>query len=136
MTTQDDVKELKEDIDRIEAKIDQLKQIVMKNLFSLLVCVFYPIISYTQVTVKQFNADWNKQNNVEWFNKLGDCDKQSFFIENDDNQKKYNIAIVPTIVIFDDGEEVKRYQADLSFTMVTTRKEIQDYIDELIISKF
>jgi ubiquinone biosynthesis protein UbiJ len=25
MTTQDDVKELKEDIDRIEAKIDQLK---------------------------------------------------------------------------------------------------------------
>ena len=77
-----------------------------------------------------------QQNNVEWFNKLGDCDKQSFFIENDDNQKKYNIAIVPTIVIFDDGEEVKRYQADLSFTMVTTRKEIQDYIDELIISKF
>ena len=67
---------------------------------------------------------------------MGDCDKQSLFIENNDNQKKYNIAIVPTIVIYDDGEEVKRYQADLSFTMQATKKEIQNYIDELIISKF
>ncbi len=51
-------------------------------------------------------------------------------------QKKYAIAIVPTIVVFDDGEEVKRYQADLSFKMAATREEIQEYIDELIMSKF
>jgi hypothetical protein len=38
--------------------------------------------------------------------------------------------------VFDEGEEVKRFQADLSFKMVATRKEIQEYIDELIISKF
>ena len=50
--------------------------------------------------------------------------------------KKYSIAVVPTIIIFDEGEEVKRFQADLSFKMVATRKEVQDYIDELIISKF
>ena len=110
----------------------------MKQLILYLVFLFSLVCTTcsAQITAIHFNADWNKQNNVELFNKLGDCDKQSFFIENDDNQKKYNIAIVPTIVIFDDGEEVKRYQADLSFTMVTTRKEIQDYIDELIISKF
>ena len=57
-------------------------------------------------------------------------------IDDNDNQKKYQIAVVPTIVIFDDGEEVKRFQADLSFKLVATRKEVQDYIDELIISKF
>jgi len=38
--------------------------------------------------------------------------------------------------VFDDGEEVKRFQADISFKMVATKKEIQEYIDELIISKF
>ena len=37
---------------------------------------------------------------------------------------------------FDEGEEVKRFQADLSFKLVATREEIQEYIDELIISKF
>ena len=53
-----------------------------------------------------------------------------------DCQKKYEIAIVPTIVVFDDGEEVKRFQADLSFKMLATKKEVQEYIDELIMSKF
>ena len=36
-----------------------------------------------------------------------------------------------TIIIFNDGEEVERYQADLSFKLAATREEVQDYIDEL-----
>ena len=89
-----------------------------------------------QIKVVHFNADWNKQNNVEWFSKLGECDKQTLLIEEDDNQNKYEIAIVPTIVIFKDGEEVKRFQADISFSMKATRKELQNAIDELIMSDF
>ena len=42
---------------------------------------------------------------------------------------------MPTIIIFN-GEEVKRYQADLSFTMSATRKEVQEEVDELIMSDF
>jgi len=108
----------------------------------LMLCMFVAGTAFSQnmcnsdICVVQFNASWNEQNNVEWFKKLGDCDKESYMIDNNDLQKKYNIAIVPTIVIFDDGEEVKRFQADLSFTMQATRKEVQDYIDELIMSKF
>ena len=49
--------------------------------------------------------------------------------------KKYNIVVVPTIIVFN-GEEVKRYQADLSFTMAVTRKEVQEEVDELIMSDF
>ncbi|MDB4435825.1 hypothetical protein N9152_00890, partial [bacterium] len=75
-------------------------------------------------------------NDVVWFSKLKECDRQTLLIEQNDNQTKYAIAIVPTIVVFDDGEEVKRFQADISFKMVATRKEVQEYIDELIISKF
>ena len=44
-------------------------------------------------------------------------------------------VVVPTIIIFN-GEEVKRYQADLSFTMAATRKEVQEEVDELIMSDF
>ena len=91
---------------------------------------------FCQITAVHFNADWNSANNVEWFNKLSDVDKSNKDIGGGDTQKKYSIAVVPTIIIFDDGEEVKRFQADLSFKMVATKKEIQEYIDELIISKF
>jgi thiol-disulfide isomerase/thioredoxin len=92
--------------------------------------------AFSQIKAVHFNAGWNSSNGVEWFGKLGDCDKNQLLIEDGDNQKKYQIAIVPTIVIFDDGEEVKRFQADLSFKMSATRQEVQDYIDEIIMSKF
>ena len=50
--------------------------------------------------------------------------------------KKNNVVVIPTIIVFQDGEEIKRFQADLSFKMDATKKEVQDYIDELIMSDF
>ena len=99
-----------------------------------MVLVFTAATAFSQVKVVHFNAGWNSANDVEWFDKLSDANKKSLSIDDGDIQTKYSIAIVPTIIVFDDGEEVKRYQADLSFKMVATREEIQEYIDELIIS--
>jgi len=107
----------------------------MKALLTT-IALFISTTCFCQITAVHFNADWNSANNVEWFNKLSDVNKSNKDIGNGDTQKKYSIAVVPTIIIFDDGEEVKRFQADLSFKMVSTKKEIQEYIDELIISKF
>jgi hypothetical protein len=106
------------------------------KVFLTIIAAFLCVACFCQVKVVHFNAGWNSTNDVEWFNKISDADREKFSIDDQDIQKKYAIAIVPTIIIFDDGEEVKRFQADLSFKMVATRKEIQEYIDELIISKF
>ena len=73
---------------------------------------------------------------MEWFDKLKECEKKSLFIEKEGIQKKYEIAVVPTIIIFKDGDEVKRFQADISFTMPATREDIQEFIDDLIMSEF
>ena len=108
-----------------------------KFLYALLIIIAFTIgVAQGQVKVIHFNAGWNEANDVEWFDKLSDVGKKSLSIDSTEIQKEYAIAIVPTIIVFDDGEEVKRFQADLSFKMVATRKEIQEYIDELIISKF
>lgn len=115
-----------------------MKKICIANYLYVLIMVLVFTVStaFSQVKVIHFNAGWNEANDVEWFDKLSDADKKSLSIDSAEIQKKYAIAIVPTIIVFDEGEEVKRYQADLSFKMVATRKEIQEYIDELIISKF
>ena len=106
-------------------------------LYALLIIIAFTIgVAYGQVKVIHFNAGWNEANDVEWFDKISDAGKKSLNIDDKEIQKKYAIAIVPTIIVFDDGEEVKRFQADLSFKLVATREEIQEYIDELIISKF
>ena len=106
-------------------------------LYALLIIIAFTIgVAYGQVKVIHFNAGWNEANDVEWFDKLSDAGKKNLSIDDTEIQKKYAIAIVPTIIVFDEGEEVKRFQADLSFNLVATREEIQEYIDELIISKF
>ena len=51
-------------------------------------------------------------------------------------QKEYKIAVVPTIIIFKDDEEVARFQADLSFKMVATREEVQEEINNQLMSDF
>ncbi len=116
-----------------------MKKPIYKIFGVYLMILFLMIVSnsaFGQITAIHFNAGWNDANGVEWFGKLSDVDKDKMDIGEGDCQKKYAIAIVPTIVIFSDGEEVKRYQADLSFKMLATRDEIQNYIDELIMSQF
>ena len=100
-----------------------------------LLIIFFLIISSIsangQIKAIYFNAEWNAANNVEWFSDLNDTKKQTMDIGEGDCQEKYQIAIVPTIVIFNNGKEVKRFQADISFSMKATQKEVQEYIDDL-----
>ena len=108
----------------------------MRNLLFLLMLCCGTITA--QIEAKHFNASWNDANSVGWFMDLEDCKTKGLtdIAVDAEAQTKYKIAVVPTIIIFKYGEEVARFQADLSFKMVATREEIQEYIDELIISKF
>tara|TARA_R110001606_G_scaffold14912_1_gene62108 strand:- start:60 stop:416 length:357 start_codon:yes stop_codon:yes gene_type:complete len=90
-----------------------------------------------QVTVTQYNAGWNSANDVEWLKKLDDCNVTKVdIVKKPKQQKKHKIVVVPTIIIFKDGEEVKRFQADISFSMKATREELQDVINEQLMSDF
>ena len=101
------------------------------------IALFISTTCFCQITAVHFNADWNSTNDVEWFQKLNDCDLTKVdIVKQTKLQEKHKIVIVPTIIIFKDGEEIKRYQADLSFKMLATRKEIQEFINEQIMSDF
>ena len=106
----------------------------------MLIIVFMLLssICFGQIKVVQFNANWNKANDVPWVQSLKDCSTIGYTDVAKDvkAQKKYKIAAVPTIIIFKDGEEVARFQADLSFTMVATKEEVQEEIDNQLMSDF
>jgi hypothetical protein len=111
---------------------------VSKFVYALMMIIVFTISqAFGQITVTHFNAEWNSANKVEWFSKLDDCDLTDVdIIKEPKLQDKHKIVIVPTIIIFKDGEEIKRYQADLSFKLLATRKEIQGFINEQIMSDF
>ena len=110
-----------------------------KVLYALImILVFMASQAFSQIEVKQFNAGWNKANDVVWFNSLTDCKTKSYtdISKEPEAQKKYKIAVVPTVIIFKDGEEVARFQADLSFKMLATKEEVQEEIDNILMSDF
>ncbi len=108
----------------------------MKNILLITFFLLSTIVK-SQVVVLHFNADWNSSNNVEWIEDLDDCDIEFIDIAKKTKlQKEYSIVVVPTIVILQYNEEKKRYQADLSFKLTATKEEVQEQIDELILSGF
>jgi len=107
-----------------------------KLLFTLLIVLFSESL-YSQIVVTHFNAAWNDPNKAEWVGDLTDCDIAYIDIAKSPKlQQKHKVVVVPTIIVFQDGEEVIRYQADISFKMLATKEELQDKIDEIIMSSF
>ena len=110
----------------------------MKNYILTALLVLFTNSIFAQIQVSQFNAAWNKANEVTWVGDLSDCETISYIDigTQADMAKKHKIAVVPTIIIFKDGDEVARFQADLSFKMLATREEIQEEIDNQLMSDF
>ena len=93
--------------------------------------------SYGQIVITHFNAEWNDPNKAEWVGELEECEITYVDIAASPKiQKKHQVIVVPTVIIFKDGEEVKRWQADLSFKIVATKEDLQEYIDELLMEDF
>ena len=108
----------------------------MKKL--LFIFMLFSQVIFAQIEAKHFNAGWNSANDVSWFMDLEDCKTKGYtdIAKNTKAQTEYKIAVVPTIIIFKDGEEVARFQADLSFKMVATKEEVQEEIDNQLMSDF
>ena len=104
----------------------------------IMMFVFFASTAFAQVKVTQFNAGWNSANEVPWVMDLEDCNTHAYvdIAKDAEAQTKHKIAVIPTIIIFKDGEEVARFQADLSFKMVATREEVQEEIDNQLMSDF
>ena len=108
----------------------------------LLLLILLPILAYSQspcdadVCVVQFNAGWNSANDVEWVEKLKNCEVIYIDIAADAaSQAEYEIVVVPTIIVFN-GEEIKRFQADISFAMKATKEDVQEVVNEVKMDEY
>ena len=88
------------------------------------------------ICVVEFNASWNETNNTKWINKLSDCETKRIYIDKGTWQKDFSIVVTPTIIIFVNGEEKKRYQANIMMEMEAKQEDLQDKIDEIIMEDF
>ena len=91
------------------------------------------------LVVVEFWATWNEANKVTILDEWETCDAKVYRVNIESFpkiQSDNNVVILPTIIFFDEGEEVKRLQGDMSFTLKTTTKELDEIIEEILGSKF
>jgi thiol-disulfide isomerase/thioredoxin len=89
------------------------------------------------ITVVEFWADWNKANQFNELIKLKDTNVYRVDIMHCSNlQVDYNITAIPTVVIFDNGVEKERFNANIMFQLEADKKVIQNSIDTIILNKF
>ena len=79
------------------------------------------------------SIDLEKMKNCKWFNASIDDKQYGAIIANE-----WGIKSVPTIIMFEYGKEIKRFEAGLSFNLDSDKikKEINDEIDEIMLRRF
>ena len=110
----------------------------MNYLYYILIALFFFCYGMCcgQVSVIHFNSEWNADNNFD-ISTLKDCDVDSVVICHDPElQEKHKIKSVPTIIIFDEEQEVVRFEANIMMQLEATKKDIQDEIKKIYLAKF
>tara|TARA_R100001463_G_scaffold14582_3_gene38294 strand:+ start:1597 stop:1986 length:390 start_codon:yes stop_codon:yes gene_type:complete len=89
------------------------------------------------IVAVEFWVSWNESNQFAEIVKLDDCEKYRVDIGRFPSiQKKYNVTCIPTVIIFESGEEKDRFKANIMFQLDATKKEVQNTIDDLMLAKF
>ena len=114
-------------------------------VFSIGTCASQEVINQSNfknkiakdIVVVEFWAEWNKANEFTDLNKLKDSSVYRVNIMHCTKlQADYNISAVPTVVVFDNGIEKERFNANIMFQLEADKKTIQTSIDTIILNKF
>ena len=89
------------------------------------------------IVAVEFWAEWNAANEFKDLIKLKDCEVYRVDISsNMDTQMKYNVSAIPTVIVFENGTEQARFNANIMFKLEANKKTIQHSVDTLILNKF
>ena len=91
------------------------------------------------LVVVEFWAGWNETNKVTLLDEWETFDAKVYRLNIElysKIQSDNEVVVLPTIIFYDDGEEVERLQGNMKFQLETTLKELDEIIEEILGSKF
>ena len=89
------------------------------------------------VVAVEFWAEWNQMNQFNELNKLKGCNVYRIDIMSSmDVQNDYNVTAIPTVIIFDNGIEKERFNANVMFKLEADKKTVQHSVDTITLNKF
>jgi len=97
--------------------------------------VFFLLLSgsvYGQNAVVHINAEFNQSNDWYGLNILEGVKVYNGYLETNVAMKeRYQISKVPTLILYSDGKEIKRWEGGLDMKLNVNPKDVQWEIDKL-----
>ena len=129
-----------------------MKYLDLKLLITLILVLVYVLSANSQefltadnfkskipkdIVAVEFWVEWNKTNEFSEFIELNDCEKYRLDIAKYPNlQTEYKVTCIPTVIIFESGEEKDRFKANIMFELDADKKDVQKSIDKIMLAKF
>tara|TARA_R100000655_G_scaffold31221_1_gene62668 strand:- start:6784 stop:7164 length:381 start_codon:yes stop_codon:yes gene_type:complete len=89
-----------------------------------------------EIAIVEFNTSWNQDNFIKNLDKLKNCKYYTIILcDNAEYMDKYNIK-QPTIIVYNNGEEIKRYKSTIMLDFDINYKDLQKDVDVLLLNKF
>ena len=89
------------------------------------------------IVVVEYWAEWNNTNKFKELKDLKDCTVYRACIAKcSDAASEYGIKAVPTVIIYDNGEEIKRFTPNIMLQLQASKLDVQSAIDEIVLNKF
>ena len=89
------------------------------------------------IVVVEFWVEWNSSNQFAELGKLKECETYRVDIgECTKIQNKYDVSAIPTVLVFENGEEKERFLPNIMFQLDADKKTIQHSVDTIILNKF
>ena len=122
-----------------------INKIEISNYIYILIMILVFLLSYNmkaqsflsqEIAIVEFNSNWNKSNHLDGLDKLKNCKTYNVSIcDNPNYMDEFDIKL-PSIIIYNNGNEVKRYKTNILFTFEINYKNLQSDVDSLLLTKF
>tara|TARA_R110001592_G_scaffold265064_2_gene530625 strand:- start:61 stop:441 length:381 start_codon:yes stop_codon:yes gene_type:complete len=89
-----------------------------------------------EISIVEYNTSWNESNFIKGLDKINNCKNYTIILcDNIEYMDRFNIK-QPTIIVYNNGDEIKRYISTIMLDFDITYKDLQKDVDVLLLNKF
>jgi len=107
------------------------KLLLISLLLSIPTLANSPKLKLRGLTIVHFNAKFNEANNYSDIEKIKDVKVLNIWIDDSkDIKESEGIRSVPTMILYNNGKEIKRWEAGITLSLKVPYIEIQQEVDK------
>ena len=101
----------------------------MKNILTLIAIFLATQIYAQKYVLLEINSEWNLRNSAK-IDKVNNVKIKKAYLEDQPRSLRDKIKSVPIAILYKDNNKIAQWNADISFKLIVTEKEILKAIKE------